>query len=200
MAKLYFRYGVVGAAKTLNLIAVHNTYKQQGKVSLIFKPAIDVRGGVEKVVSRSGAAEKVDALLPGGGIFEDVVRMIVEKQPHCILVDEAQFLSLELVDDLKDLSYTYDIPVICYGLKTDFQTNLFPGSKRLLEVADSIEEVKTTCKHCNSKALYSLRRDKEGKAVFQGPQVLLGWDDTYEPVCHRHYSIWETPSNELHDR
>lgn len=200
MAKLYFRYGVVGAAKTLNLIAVHNTYKQQGKVSLIFKPAIDVRGGVEKVVSRSGAAEKVDALLYGGGIGVDVMETINQKQPHCILVDEAQFLSLELVDDLKHLSYKENIPVLCYGLKTDFQKNLFPGSKRLLEVADSIEEVKTTCKHCNSKAIYNIRLNKEGKAVFEGPQVLLGWDDTYEPVCHRHYSIWETPSNGLHDR
>lgn len=200
MAKLYFRYGVVGAAKTLNLIAVHNTYKQQGKVSLIFKPAIDERGDATKVTSRNGSSEDVDALLDGDGFDEIVVRMIAKKNPDCILVDEAQFLSKDFVDSLRHLSYAYNIPVICYGLKTDFQKNLFPGSKRLLEVADSIEEVKTTCKHCNSKAIYNIRLNKEGKAVFEGPQVLLGWDDTYEPVCHRHYSIWETPSNGLHDR
>lgn len=186
MAKLYFRYGVVGAAKTLNLLAVRHNYEHQGKSVMLFKPDIDDRYGRENVTSRSGMTYKADVLLTKDGLPLDVIESMEERKPSCILVDEAQFLSEIAVDELREIATLMNIPVICYGLRTDFQSRLFPGSKRLLEVSDSIEEVKNTCKKCNSKAVFNMRV-VNGKQVRSGPQVLIGGDESYIPVCSRHY-------------
>jgi thymidine kinase len=145
MAKLYFRYGTVGSAKTLNLLAVAHNYAQQDKRALIIKPAIDDRFGRELVQSRAGVQKTADLIVePDTVLSPDDFDGV-----DCIVVDEAQFLSTQLIDQLRQITMSLDIPVICYGLRTDFRTNLFEGSRRLLEVSDSIEEVKTTCHFCN---------------------------------------------------
>lgn len=182
MAKLYFRHGAVDSAKTLNLLAVAHNYRKQGKRVLVLKPAIDDRFGQRKVVSRAGLEIEADYLVrPGKPPSEDLFQ-----GAQCILVDEAQFLEEEVVERLRRISIHYGIPVICYGLRTDFQTKLFPGSKRLMELADSIEEIKVTCLYCNRKAIFNLR-SIDGVPVTEGPQVLLGAEDVYSPVCGEHY-------------
>ncbi|MCA9654645.1 MAG: thymidine kinase [Myxococcales bacterium] len=181
MAKLYFRYGTMDSAKTLNLLAVAHNYRKQGKRVVLAKPALDDRFGDRKVASRSGLEAEADLLLePTTVLSLDALRHL-----DCMLVDEAQFLSPSVVDQLRMLTLRLDLPVICYGLRTDFQTRGFPGALRLLELADSIEEVKVTCQHCGSKAVFNLRT-AGGEAVIEGAQVSLG-DEEYVPVCWRHY-------------
>jgi len=183
MAKLYFRYGAMGSAKTLNLLAVRHNYEVQGKRVMLLKPCVDVRYGQETVRSRAGLEYPADLLLePGDRLSPHDLDGL-----HCILVDECQFLSLDLVDHLREVTRTHNIPVIAYGLRTDFRTQLFEGSKRLMEVADSIEEIKTTCKFCNRKAVFNLRHDGQGRALVDGPKLLLGADTTYSPTCYPCY-------------
>jgi thymidine kinase len=178
MAKLYFRYGTVGSAKTMNLLAVTHNYQQQSKQVLLLKPKLDVRFGLDEVRSRTGLSKKADMLLDDDtlfhpGLFEGV---------SCVLVDEAQFLSKSVIDQLRYLATVMDIPVICYGLRTDFRGELFPGSHRLFEVADTIEEVKTTCSYCNKKAIFNLKL-VDGRATLTGPTIELGSEERYIPTC-----------------
>ena len=181
MAKLYFRYGTMDSAKTLNLLAVAHNYRKQGKRVVLAKPALDVRFGDKSVASRAGLQGQADLLLePDSRISLPALRGL-----DCMLVDEAQFLSPAVIDQLRMITLRLDLPVICYGLRTDFRTHAFPGSLRLLEVADSIEEVKVTCQQCGRKAVFNLRT-AGGKAVVEGAQVSLG-DEEYQPVCWRHY-------------
>ncbi|MEO5667630.1 MAG: thymidine kinase [Bdellovibrionota bacterium] len=178
MAKLYFRHGTMGSAKTLNLLAVAHSYQLQQKKILILKPALDKRFGVELVKSRSGLEKPADLLV------SEATRLSKKELEgiQCILVDEAQFLLPDFVDHLRDIARDDNIPVICYGLRTDFSTHLFPGSKRLLELCDTIEEVKNTCHYCNRKAIFNMRL-VNGRGAKEGPQVLLGAEETYVPVC-----------------
>lgn len=179
MAKLYFRYGAMGSAKTLNLLAVRHNYEQQGKKVLLLKPALDNRFGAETVRSRAGMEHRADLLVgPDSELDFEVFRGV-----YCVLVDECQFLSASVVEQLRELTRVMDIPVIAYGLRTDFRTRLFEGSARLMELADSLEEIKTTCRFCNRKAVFNLRHDAAGRAVLDGPSVQLGADTTYSPVC-----------------
>ncbi len=180
MAKLYFRYGTVCSAKTLNLLAVAHNYEMQGKRCVIVKPSIDTRYPDVVVGSRSGLSARAHLVL-GTAFPEGFPGM----GTACILVDEAQFLASDHVDHLHELAHLENVPVICYGLRTDFKRQLFPGSKRLLELADSIEEVKTTCFYCNRKATFNQRR------VPGDAQVLIGGDDVYRPVCALHYGPGE---------
>ena len=178
MAKLYFRYGTMGSAKSLNLLAVAHNYRSQNKEVLLLKPALDDRFGRELIKSRAGLSQEADYLV------EKKTRL---KAPlltgiSCILVDEAQFLDPGFVDHLHEIARDKDVPVICYGLRTDFQRKLFPGSMRLMELADSIEEVKNTCHYCNKKAIFNLRT-RGNHAVLDGPQIELGSEDKYLPVC-----------------
>lgn len=190
MAKLYFRYGTVASAKTMNLLAVAHNYRQQGKRVIIAKPKLDDRFGASIVASRSGLSVEADLLLENRGPW-----MIgpYEDKPtiSCFLVDEAQFLDQAFIESFRVIA-TQGIPVICYGLRTDFRTRLFPGSQRLLELADSIEEIKTTCMHCNRKAVFNARL-RDGKQVFDGPQLVLGSDDVYQPMCAEHYYVGLQP-------
>ncbi len=183
MAKLYFRHGTMGSAKTLNLLAVAHSYQAQGKGVLILKPKLDTRFGAESVKSRSGLEKQADFLV------ERDTRIPAKslKDIYCILVDEAQFLESDFVDYLQSLARDCDIPVICYGLRTDFKTHLFEGSKRLLELADAIEEIKSTCQYCNRKAVFNMRLI-DGVATKEGAQVQLGAEESYLPVCSGCYA------------
>lgn len=183
MAKLYFRYGAMGSAKTLNLLAVRHNYVQQGKQVLLIKPALDERFGQNMIKSRAGLEHEADLLVSAGTILnEDDFKGL-----SCVLVDECQFLSAALIDQLRELTRKLNLPVIAYGLRTDFQAHLFEGSRRLMEVADSIEEVKTTCRYCNRKAVFNLRHDADENAIIDGPKVLLGTEEFYSPVCYPCY-------------
>ena len=182
MAKLYFRYGAVSSAKTLNLLAVAHNYERQGKRVRVLKPRRDTRDGDLAVASRAGLGRDADDLLDDDARLDPA-----DFAGHdCVLLDEAQFLSPALVDQLRELTRNPGVPVICYGLRTDFRTRLFPGSRRLLEVADSIEEIKTTCADCNGKAVFNLKT-VEGQAVRMGESVEVGGHDLYRGVCYEHY-------------
>jgi thymidine kinase len=178
VAKLYFRYGTVGSAKSMNLLAVAHNYRQQQKKVILVKPTLDVRFGIDVIKSRSGLNMEADIIVDDDSAIDT---KIIEGV-HCILVDEAQFLSVGLVNQLRDISRNMDIPVICYGLRTDFRTHLFPGSKRLLELSDSVEEIKTTCAFCNRKAVFNLKF-VEGKPTTEGPRIDLGAEEKYLPAC-----------------
>jgi thymidine kinase len=183
MAKLYFRYGTMGSAKTLNLLATAHSYRTQDKKVCLAKPALDTRFGNRVVRSRSGLELEADVLI------DQKTRFSYEqlKNLHCILIDEAQFLSADFVDHLREVASFHDVPVICYGLRGDFRTHLFEGSKRLLELADQIEEIKSTCQDCNKKAVFNLRL-QNGKPTREGSEIQLGGDETYVPVCHSCYA------------
>lgn len=182
MAKLYFRHGPMGSAKTLNLLAVAHSYRLQGKKVLILKPSLDTRFGEDSVRSRSGLEKPVDILVhPHTRLTGSDLEGL-----SCLLVDESQFLNPDFVEHLRDIASDYDIPVICYGLRTDFRTELFAGSKRLLELCDAIDEIKNTCHFCNKKAIFNARL-VDGIIVTEGPQVLLGAEETYLAVCPRCY-------------
>ena len=178
MAKLYFRHGTMGSAKTMNLLAVAHNYRSQGKRVTLLKPRLDNRFSDKGIVSRSGLKIEADVLLDRDTVldpshFEGLA---------CVLVDEAQFLSASVVEQLRGIALRPGVPVICYGLRTDFQSRLFEGSRRLLELADSIEEVKVTCQFCNRKAILNMRF-VDGKPTLSGDQIVLGGDESYAPAC-----------------
>lgn len=198
MAKLYFRYGTVGSAKTLNLLAVAHNYELQNKKILLLKPGMDNRFGASVVKSRAGLYRDADYLLSDESVIRlsgrdlapkmDVIHRekVVDLDQHegtsCLLVDEAQFLSRGLIDQLQLVSVIGNIPVICYGLKTNFRSELFEGSRRLLEIADSLDEIKSTCFYCNRKALFNLKF-QNGVPTVEGPEVELGTEEVYKPAC-----------------
>ncbi|ANE48132.1 thymidine kinase [Paenibacillus swuensis] len=180
MAKLYYRYGTMNSGKSIDILKIANNYEEQGKKVLIFTSAIDDRHGLGKVTSRVGIQR--EAYLLDETVFEKVQ----QEQPDCVVVDEGQFASTQLIDLLAEIVDTLDIPVIVYGLMTDFQGEMFEGSKRLLELADRIEEVKTICWYCKSKARFNTRF-KNGKAVFTGEQIDIGGNEKYLPLCRQCY-------------
>lgn len=183
MSKLYFRYGAMGSGKTTALLQVAYNYEQKGMKITLIKPSIDTKGK-ENVVSRIGIERAVDIiLLP----TEKIIDRMKPIKPDAIIVDEAQFLTREQVDELYSFTKFYDIPVLCYGLRCDFQMNGFEGSTRLLEIADDIEELKTICQ-CGEKATQNLRLINN-QPVFEGNQVVID-DHTqveYEGVCGKCY-------------
>lgn len=182
MAKLYFRHGTVSSAKTMNLLVVAHNYRQQGKKVLVLKPALDTRFGEDSIRSRAGLEQKADILLTESSrIAPEALEGV-----SCVLVDEAQFLSHRVINQLREISVFQNIPVICYGLRTDFRSQLFEGAKRLMELADAIEEVKTTCAFCNRKAIMNLKHTN-GRATIEGPSVDLGAEEKYFPACYSCY-------------
>lgn len=183
MAKLYFRHGTVGSAKTLNLLAVAHNYRQQNKRVLLIKPSLDTRFGTGTIRSRAGLDCEADLLVHAETrLDDDDFRGL-----SCALVDEAQFVSPAVIDQLRRITLDLEVPVICYGLRTDFRGDLFPGARRLFEMADTIEEVKTTCAFCNRKAIMNLKHSN-GVATVEGPSVDLGAEEKYFPACWRCYT------------
>ena len=181
-AKLYFRHGAVGSAKSLALLAAAHTFEGQGKQVVVIKPAIDQRFGKQTIASRAGLSREADILVTSSSDLP------AEPFVRCpwVLVDEAQFLSAHVVEQLRALA-TSGVPVICYGLRTDFRSQSFEGSRRLFELADTIEEIKTTCTHCDRKAVFNLKHTN-GVPTVAGPQLALGSEELYLPVCSLHYS------------
>lgn len=184
MAKLYFRYGAMGAGKTTLLLQTAFNYEEKQLKVLLLKPVIDTKGK-EHLVSRLGLERKVDYLIKEQ---DDIFSLLAQKKDiSCILVDEAQFLTKKQVDELLQVVVLLGIPVICYGLRTDFRGEGFPGAERLLLIAHSIEEMKTICR-CGKKAIFNARK-VNGEFVFLGDQVEIDDKDTvdYEPLCAECY-------------
>ena len=181
MAKLYFRYGVMGSSKSANALMVRYNYEERGQRALMVKPVIDQREGKPIVGSRIGLTYPCIW-------FEDLQTMSPEeiRTNQCIIVDEAQFLTKEQVAYLTDLVDDLNVPVICYGLRADFRGELFPGSQALLACADIIEEIKTIC-WCGRKATCNARFDEHGTVLKEGAQVVLGANDCYIGLCRRHW-------------
>lgn len=188
MGKLYFRYGAMNSGKSTALLQVAHNYEERGMHVLLIKPEIDSKGN-DTVVSRLGISRKVDLLVTND---MDVAQAIVQyskdvARVDCVLVDEAQFLSKTHIDQLFDVTVTHNIPVICYGLRTDFQRELFPGSERLFALAHTLEELKTICR-CGKKALF-VGRKINGIYTFEGSQVAIDGEAevTYESLCGHCY-------------
>lgn len=187
MAKLFFRYGAMNCGKSTALIQVDYNYRERGMATLIIKPQTDTKGQ-DRIVSRLSVSRRVDILAtPGDDLFATIMAHRLANPLDCVLVDEAQFLTAAQVDQLFRVAVREDIPVICYGLRTDFKMDGFVGSQRLLLLAHSIEELKTICK-CGSKAMVNGRKIG-GRFVFEGQQVAIeGEDDVeYESLCPRCY-------------
>lgn len=188
MAQLFYIYSTMSAGKSLDLLKVNHNYREQGKKTLLFTPRIDTRHGEGKITSRIGIQEDALSVDYEFNFYEYVKRnKIVSEKIYCILIDEAQFLSREQIVQLSRVVDWLGIPVMCYGLKNDFQNNLFEGSEALLLYADKIIEIKTICakENCGKKATMNLRLS-DGEPVYEGQQVQIG-DEEYVPVCRKHY-------------
>ena len=182
MAKLYFKYGAMGSSKTAQALITKFNYEEKGMRVWLVKPAKEDRDGARVLRSRIGL-ESVCTPIPEDA---DVVKLFLEAPENydCIIADECQFFTPEQIDQLRKIVDVYDIPVMCFGLRTDFLTHLFPGSRRLFEVADSITEIKTICS-CGNKATVNARIDENGNVVTTGSQILLGGNDSYIAMCHK---------------
>ena len=183
MAKLYFKYGAMGSSKTAQALITKYNYEENDMSVWLIKPSADVRDGVNILRSRIGLYAEVDIMTPDMDIYE-VYRSRGGKC-DAVIPDEAQFLTPEQIDQLRQIVDDFNVPVMCFGLRTDFQTKLFPGSRRLMEIADTIQEIKTIC-DCAAKATVNARISN-GYVVTEGAQVMLGGNDAYIAMCHRCY-------------
>ena len=183
MAKLYFKYGAMGSSKTAQALITKYNYEENDMKVWLIKPSADTRDGAEILRSRIGLQAKVEVMVPGENIYDRYARYH-NGNCHAVIVDECQFMTEEQIDQLRAIVDDFDVPVMCFGLRTDFQTKLFPGSRRLMEVADAIQEIKTIC-DCSAKATVNARIDADGYIVTQGAQVVLGGNDSYIAMCHR---------------
>ena len=186
MSKLYFRYGAMNCGKTTLLLQVANNYEERGMKVVIIKPFVDTKGN-DTIVSRIGLSRKVDYLIKDDDNIKSYLKSCYDNKVSCVLVDEAQFLNKEHVDELFLFTKKYNIPVICYGLRSDFKTEAFSGSLRLFEIADVIEELYTICR-CGKRAKFN-GRIVNGKFVSTGSQVAIdGVDEVqYESLCGKCY-------------
>ena len=183
MSKLYFRYGAMNCGKTTSLLQVAHNYEERGMKVFLIKPSIDTKAN-DSVSSRIGVERKVDHLVSPEENLKGYLNLLVGNT-SCVLVDEAQFLSESQVEELFVFSKLTNIPVICFGLRCDFRTNLFPGSKRLFELADEIEELYTICR-CGRKARFNARI-VNGEFTLDGDQVAIDGDVEYESLCGKCY-------------
>lgn len=182
MAKLYFKYGAMGSSKTAQALITKFNYEERGMKVWLIKPCIDTRDGEDVIKSRIGLASRCDVI----GKDDDIYSLYIEKHRDAdvIICDEAQFFTPLQIDQMRDIVDEKNLPVLCFGLRTDFLTHLFPGSLRLFEVADSIAEIKTICE-CGTKATVNARIDAAGNIITHGRQVVLGGNDRYIAMCHR---------------
>ena len=183
MAKLYFKYGAMGSSKTAQALITKYNYEENDLNVWLIKPSADTRDGKNILRSRIGLEAEVEIIPPEADICQLFSR---RGKQDVIIVDECQFLTPEQIDQLRAIVDEDNVPVMCFGLRTDFQTRLFPGSLRLMEVADTIQEIKTIC-DCGAKATVNARIDGEGHIVTQGEQVVLGGNDSYIAMCHKCY-------------
>lgn len=181
MAKLYFRYGAMNAGKTTQLLQVKYNYEERGQKVLLLKPAVDNRHGVGKIKSRIGLESDAEEINQDTNLLD----LLKDKEVNCVIIDEAQFLSRDQVLQLCSIVDDRNIPVIAYGLRTDFKGDLFPGSQALLSFADSIEELKTIC-WCGKKATMNARL-LNGKPVYEGAQIQIGGNESYISLCRKHW-------------
>jgi len=186
MAKLYFYYSAMNAGKSTVLLQSSYNYQERGMRTLVFVPAIDTRSGLGRVRSRIGLEAPAEVLSPTDNLLNRVRHEHTIEPIACVLIDEAQFLTRAQVEQLSDVADVLEIPVLCYGLRTDFQGQLFPGSGALLALADDLTELKTIC-HCGRKATMNLRLGPDGRAVREGAQIEIGGNERYVAMCRRHY-------------
>ena len=181
MAKLYFKYGAMGSSKTAQALSTRFNYMERGMSVWLIKPSVDTRDGADVIKSRIGLEARAQVITPEQDIIAEY-----QKQPghDVIIADEAQFFTPEQIDQLRQLVDEEDIPVLCFGLRTDFLTHFFPGAQRLMELADSLTEIKTVCA-CGRKATVNARIDETGRIITQGDQVFLGGNDSYVAMCHK---------------
>ncbi|GAL15995.1 thymidine kinase [Vibrio astriarenae] len=186
MAQMYFYYSAMNAGKSTTLLQSSFNYQERGMNPLILTAALDDRYGVGKVSSRIGLQAEAQLFSTDTDLFADISALNEQEKRHCVLVDECQFLSKEQVYQLTEVVDKLNIPVLCYGLRTDFLGELFEGSRHLLAWADKLIELKTIC-HCGRKANMVIRTDEHGKAIAEGDQVAIGGNDRYVSVCRQHY-------------
>ncbi len=183
MAKLYFKYGAMGSSKTATALITKYNYEERGMKVWLIKPSADRRDGTFTLKSRIGLTAEAESIAP-----EVDLRELYRERPRAdvIIVDECQFMTADQIDQLRWLVDREDLPVLCFGLRTDFRTQLFPGSRRLFELADSITEIKTIC-DCGRKATTNARISPDGYVLTEGDQVYLGGNDSYIAMCHKCY-------------
>ena len=181
MAKLYFKYGAMGSSKTAQALITRFNYMELGMSVWLIKPSVDTRDGADVIKSRIGLEARAQVITPEQDIIAEY-----QKQPghDVIIADEAQFFTPAQIDQLRQLVDEEDIPVLCFGLRTDFLAHFFPGAQRLMELADSLTEIKTVCA-CGRKATVNARIDASGRIITQGDQVFLGGNDSYVAMCHK---------------
>ena len=181
MAKLYFKYGAMGSSKSAQALITQFNYEELGMSVWLIKPSVDTRDGADIIKSRIGLQRSARIITPEQNIVEEYAKL---PKHDVIIADEAQFLTPEQIDQLRSLVDDENLPVLCFGLRTDFQTHFFPGARRLMELADSITEIKTVCS-CGRKAKVNARIDASGRIITEGDQVFLGGNDSYIAMCHK---------------
>ena len=186
MAKLYFYYSSMNAGKSTALLQASYNYRERGMNTIVLAPSLDDRYGQGVVTSRIGLQSKAVSIRPDEDLFARVSSLMSEKPLHCVLIDEAQFLSKQQVLQVGRISDHLDIPVLAYGLRTDFRGEPFEGSKYLLAIADNLKEIKAIC-HCGNKATMVIRRDPDGNIITSGESVEIGGNDKYVSMCRKHF-------------
>jgi thymidine kinase len=187
MAKLFFKYGTVFSAKSLNLIATAHNYETQGKKVLLMIPGMDTRSD-GYISTRAGFKMEAEMIQDTSNVLEVFQKHMKQHEKiDCVLVDEVQMMTKEHVNQLREITLTYNTPVICYGLRVSYTLELFEASKQLLALADKLEEIKTVCWYCNSKATHNLKL-VDGKPVYEGNPIDIGGLEKYLPVCYKHFA------------
>jgi thymidine kinase len=186
MAKLYFHYSTMNAGKSTLLLQASHNYREGGMATYLITAQFDNRAGDGRIASRIGIGEPADTFAPGEDLFEKLKSRLAKDKIACVFVDEAQFLSQDQVWQLACAVDDLGVPVMCYGLRVDFQGHLFPGSAALLAWADEMREVRTIC-HCGKKATMVIRRGPDGRPMKDGKQVQIGGNETYVSLCRRHW-------------
>lgn len=186
MAQLFFKYGAMNSGKSIDILKVAHNYEEQGKPVELLTSGVDTRAGQGIIASRIGLQRKVTPVMNDTDIFKLVKRKLRNQEIYCVLIDEAQFLTKQHVLQLTKIVDDLNIPVMTFGLKNDFRNELFEGSKYLLIYADKIEEMKTICWFCPHKATMNLRM-QNGRPVYEGDQIQIGGNESYYPVCRKHY-------------
>ena len=188
MAKLYFSYSAMNAGKSTVLLQASHNYGERGMQTMLFTAKLDNRSSVGNITSRIGLSEKALTFENKDNLFNLVEKGNRKEKISCVFIDEAQFLTSNQVWELSEVVEKLNIPVMCYGLRTDFQGNLFEGSARLLAIADELKEIKTIC-HCGKKAIMVVRLDSDGKVIKEGAQIEIGGNEKYVSLCRKHWKF-----------